>query len=204
MENGFQDLIRSFRVPGDVFWFFNAPASFQGYINKILAKKLDVFVIVYLDDILIYTKDPGQGQIKAVWWVLDQLWKHGLFANLKKCRFHQNEVRFLGYVILAQGVQMEDKKMKVVKNWPEPKSVWYIQVFIGFANFYWHFIQGFSKITALVTSMLKTSSDSTQTHQMLKLVGVDDKVENGGIGDQNKKLSKSKKSAKSVKNREIG
>lgn len=55
------------------FGFFNAPASFQGYINKILAEKLDVFVIVYLDDILIYTEDSGQGYVEAVWWVLDQL-----------------------------------------------------------------------------------------------------------------------------------
>ena len=69
------------------FGLFNTPASFQGYINKILAKKLDVFVIVYLDDIFIYTKDKGQGHMKAMQLMLDILQKNELFANLKKCWF---------------------------------------------------------------------------------------------------------------------
>ena len=70
------------------FGLTNAPASFQGYINKILAEKLDIFVIVYLDDILIYTNDDGDGHVADVRWVLEQLRKFSLFANLKKCRFH--------------------------------------------------------------------------------------------------------------------
>ena len=61
----------------------NALASFRDYINKILAKKLDIFVIVYLDDILIYTKDSSQSHIDEVHWVIEQLWKHGFFTNLK-------------------------------------------------------------------------------------------------------------------------
>lgn len=88
------------------FGLSNAPASFQGYINKILAKKLDIFVVVYLDDIPIYTKDPGQPLVKAVRLVLEQLRKYGLFANLKKCQFHEDEVRFLGFVVSAQGIRM--------------------------------------------------------------------------------------------------
>ena len=68
--------------------------SLQDYINKILAKKLNIFVIVSFDDILIYTKDEGQGHMEAIWVVLDFLQKHGLFANLKKCWFHKNEIRF--------------------------------------------------------------------------------------------------------------
>ena len=83
------------------FGLSNVSASFQGYINKILAEKLDIFVIVYLDNIFIYTKDPGQGHIEAVRWMLDVLRRHGLFANLKKCRFYKDEVRFLGYIVLA-------------------------------------------------------------------------------------------------------
>ena len=62
----------------------NALANFQGYINKILTKKLNVFIIIYLDDILIYTKDKILGQFNAVWWVLEELRKQGLFANLKR------------------------------------------------------------------------------------------------------------------------
>ena len=70
------------------FDLFNAPAIFQGYINKILAEKLDVFVIVYLDDILIYTEDLGQPHVEVVRWVLDQLRKYSFFANLKKYCFY--------------------------------------------------------------------------------------------------------------------
>ena len=83
------------------FGLSNAPATFQGYVKKILAEKLDIFVMVYLDDILIYTGDPGEPQIEAVCWVLDQLWKYFFFANLKKSCFHQDEVCFLGYVVLS-------------------------------------------------------------------------------------------------------
>ena len=73
-------------------------------------------MIVYLDDILIYTKDAGQAHVNAVRWVLNKLRKHGLFANLKKCRFHKDEVRFLGYVVSAQGVRMKDEQIEAVKN----------------------------------------------------------------------------------------
>ena len=107
-----------------LFGLSNAPATFQGCANKILAEKLDIFVIVYLDNILIYTEDPGQPYIEAVRWVLDQLRKYLLFANLKKCHFHQNEIYFLGYVMSSKDMGMEAKKIEVVRNWPEPKSLW--------------------------------------------------------------------------------
>ena len=70
------------------FGLSNTLAIFQGYVHKILAKKIDIFVIIYLDNILIYTKDPNQLHVEAVRWVLDQLWKYSLFANLKKYCFH--------------------------------------------------------------------------------------------------------------------
>ena len=98
------------------FGLFNAPVTFQRYINKILAEKLDIFVVVYLDNILIYTKNPEQAHVKAVRWVLDQFWKHFLFANLKKCRFHLDEVCFLEYMILSKGISIEVEKIEVVKN----------------------------------------------------------------------------------------
>ena len=102
-----------------LFELFNALVSFQGYINKILAKKLNIFVIVYLDDIFIYTKDPGQAYVKAVKWMLNILKRYRLFANLKKCQFYKNEIRFLGYIVSAQGIRIEDKQIKIVKNWPK-------------------------------------------------------------------------------------
>ena len=133
-----------------LFGLSNAPATFQGYINKILAEKLDIFVIVYLDDILIYTEDPRQPHVEAVRCILDELRKYSLFANLKKCRFHQDEVRFLRYVVSSKGISMEAEQIKVVRKWLEPKSVQDIQVFLDFANFYCQFIKSFNKIATLL------------------------------------------------------
>ena len=122
------------------FSLSNALATFQKYVNKILAEKFNIFIIIYLDNILIYTKDLGQPHVEAMRWVLDQLQKYLLFTNLKKYCFYQDKVHFLGYVVSSKDVSMEAKKIEVVKKWPEPKSVWDIQVFLGFANFYQQFI----------------------------------------------------------------
>ena len=84
-----------------LFTLSNALTSFQNYINKIIVKKLDFFVIVYLDNIFIYIEDLGQSYIEAVRWVLDVLRKYRLFANLKKCEFYKNEIYLLGYIVLA-------------------------------------------------------------------------------------------------------
>ena len=97
------------------FELTNVLASFQVFINKILAEKLDIFVIVYLDDIFIYTDDDRDGHIATVRWVLGQLRKYSLYANLKKCRFYQEEVWFLGYVVSSKGIRMEDERIKAVK-----------------------------------------------------------------------------------------
>ncbi len=148
------------------FGLFNAPASFQGYINKILAAKLNIFVIVYLDNILIYTEDLGQPHVEVVHRVLKQLRKHGLFTNLKKCWFYQDEVQFLGFVVSANRIKMEEEKIEAVKTWPEPKSVRDIQVFLGFANFYRRFIKKVSRIANPPTSMLRTTSELSDARSL--------------------------------------
>ena len=122
------------------FGLTNVPASFQGYINKIIVEKLDIFVIMYLDDIVIYIDNDKDGHVAAVQWVLEQLKKFSLFANLKKCRFYQEDVWFLGYMMSLKGIRIEDKRIEVVKQWPELQSVRDIQVFLVFANFYQQFI----------------------------------------------------------------
>ena len=91
-----------------LFSLLNPPASFQRYINKILTKKLDVFVIVYRNDMLIYIKNECQGHINAVQWVLEKLRKHRLFANLKKCCFYKDKIYFLRYIVSAQGVRIKE------------------------------------------------------------------------------------------------
>ena len=97
------------------FGLMNISASFQGYINKIFAEIFDIFVIVYLDDILIYTDDDGDRHIIVVWWVLEQLRKFLLFANLKKCCFHQKKIWLFGYVVSAKGIRIEHKRIKPVR-----------------------------------------------------------------------------------------
>ncbi len=186
-----------------LFGLSNAPASFHGYINKIVAEKLDVFVIVYLDDIFVYTDDPGQAYVDALRLILDILRKNSLFANLKKCRFHKDEVRFLSYTVSAHGVRMEDKRIEAVKNWPEPKSVRDIPVFLGYANFYFRFIRGFSKIAGPLTSILRTANSSKNSLTSVGVAEGDEVVSGGESAGANKNLSqsqKSKKSKKSAKN----
>ena len=143
-----------------LFGLTNAPESFQGYVNKILAEKLNIFVIVYLDNILIYIKDLGKDHIKAIQYVLEVLRKYGLYINLKKCRFHQDGFWLLGFVIFTNGIRMKEQRIDAVKKWPESESVWDIQLFIGFANFYQRFIKDFSKILVPLTAMLKTIESS--------------------------------------------
>ena len=126
--------------------------------------------------------------MEAVWWVFGELRKHGLFANLKKCCFYQEEVHFLGYVVSSQVIRIEEKKIDAVKAWPEPKLVQDIQVFIGFANVYRRFIQGFSKIAAPLTSMLKTSP---QPAGALPATAVDDSEVVGSSGRNERKSAKS-------------
>ena len=94
-----------------LFNLSNALVSFQGYINKILVEKLNIFVIWYLDNIFIYTEDFGQPHVNVARWVLEQLRRHDLFANLEKCSFHKDEVRFLRFVISAQGISIEEERI---------------------------------------------------------------------------------------------
>ena len=183
------------------FGLTNAPTSFQGYINKIFAKKLNIFVIVYLDDILIYTDDDGDGHVAVVKWVLEQLKKFSLFANLKKCQFYQEEVWSLSYVVSSKSIRIEDEKIETVKQWPELQSIQDIQVFLGFANFYWQFIKGFSWIAVPLTSILKTSrSTKSEIRPGEGRVGVGD----GRAGYEQNKLDGSKLHGGEVEDDEVG
>ncbi len=147
------------------FGLYNLAASFQGWINKIFAEKFDIFVVVYLDDIMIYIEDPGRPHVDTVRWVLEHLQKHGFYANLKKCQFHKDEVQFLSFIVSAQGIRIEEKKIEAVKAWLEPQSIRNIQVFLGFANFYRRFIRNFCRIVAWLISMLQTIDDEALSTQ---------------------------------------
>ena len=139
------------------FGLSNAPASFQRFMNDVFADLLDINVLVYLDDILIYS-DNLEEHRKHVKEVLRRLRKHGLFARGDKCEFHKSEVEYLGYIISGEGLKMSEDKIKVIQDWPVPWKVKDIQSFLGFANFYRRFINGYSKITVPLTRLTKKGS----------------------------------------------
>jgi Reverse transcriptase (RNA-dependent DNA polymerase)/Retroviral aspartyl protease len=121
------------------FGLSNAPAAFQRFMNDIFKDLLDVTVIVYLDDILIFSDDPKEHR-KHVREVLRRLRLHGLYSRPEKCRFSTDTVEYLGYILSKDGLTMSPAKVKTILDWPEPKKVKDVQSFLGFANFYRRFI----------------------------------------------------------------
>jgi len=105
-----------------LFRLTNAPAVFQRFINDVFSNLLDVCVVVYLDDILIYSDDIMQHQ-SYVKEVLKRLWKAGLYAKVEKCEFHSDSMEYLGYVLSPSGLTMSDAKVKTIQEWLEPKKV---------------------------------------------------------------------------------
>jgi len=136
------------------FGLVNAPATFQTMMNKILREFLDHRVVVYLDDILIYSKNMDD-HIKQVKKVLARHEQHDLAVSLKKSVFHQDEVEFLEYNVKTSGVTMSHRKVKIVQNWAHVRSVKQVQIFIGFANLYRPFIKDFWKVCKPITEMWK-------------------------------------------------
>src|SRR6185369_1752224 len=101
------------------FGLSNAPASFQAFINDVLRKYLDHFVVVYLDDILIYSRNKTE-HVKHVRQVMKTLIDAKLKAKISKCEFHKTEVEFLGFIISGKGVSMDPKKVQTIQDWKSP------------------------------------------------------------------------------------
>ena len=127
------------------FGLTNAPAVFQHMENDIFREFLDVFTIVYLDDILIYSKTQGEHDMH-VRQVLERFHEYGLYAKLEKCTFDQDHVEFLGYMVSEEGISMDPSTVQTILDWQTPTSVRDVQCFLGFANFYCKFIKSYSKI----------------------------------------------------------
>ncbi len=136
------------------FGLSNSPSVFQALINDVFRDMLNQCVIVYIDDILIYSESL-ETHVKQVRAVLQRLIKHQLYAKIQKCEFHQAQISFLGYIIGAEGVTMDDSKVQAVLKWPKPATIKELQRFLGFANFYRRFIRNFSVVAAPFTSLLQ-------------------------------------------------
>jgi hypothetical protein len=132
------------------FGLINAPAIFQHLINDIFRKFLDDFVVCYLDDILIFSKNREEHE-QHVRPMLQKLRDAGLYTKLEKCVFHQPQVEFLGYIISNEGLIMDPKKIQVVTDWLTPKTIRDVQCFLGFANIYRIFIKNYSQVATPLT-----------------------------------------------------
>ncbi|QRV97855.1 Retrotransposable element Tf2 protein [Ceratobasidium sp. AG-Ba] len=131
------------------FGLKNAPAVFQHFMNSIFRDILDMYVIVYLDDILIFSNNREE-HVQHIREVLTRLQKHNLFCNPEKCHFAVIAVTYIGLVITPEGISMEKEKVKAIMEWPTPLTVKQVQSFLGFANFYRRFIENFSQIAHLL------------------------------------------------------
>ena len=136
------------------FGLANAPATFQNMINEVLRDLIDHGVVAYMDDILIYSAEEEE-HVRIVTGVLQLLQSNGLAVAPEKCEWHASKVEFLGYIISAEGVSMAEDKVQTLLEWAPPTNVTAVQSFLGFANFYRRFIEGFSKVCKPLTDLTK-------------------------------------------------
>ena len=144
------------------FGLTNAPAYFMNLMNKVFMDELDKFVVVFIDDILIYSKSIQEHE-QHLRVVLEKLRVHRLYAKFSKCEFWLEKVAFLGHILTAKGVAVDSEKVEAVSNWQPPTNVSEIRSFLGLAGYYRRFIEGFSKITRPMTELLKKEKKFTWT-----------------------------------------
>ena len=126
------------------FGLTNAPAAFIDLMNMIFRSYLDQFVIVFIDDILIYL-GSGEEHAEHLRIVLQTLWEHRLYAKLSKCQFWLDSVAFLGHIVSVEGVSMDPQKVEAILNWKPHTSVTEIRSFLGLARYYGKFVKGFRR-----------------------------------------------------------
>ena len=132
------------------FGLTNAPAAFMDLMQNIFCEYLDKFIIVFIDDILIYspTRELHEEHLRIA---LQTLREHRLYGKLSKCDFWLSEVNFLGHVVSKDGVSVDSSKIDTVLNWQSPKNVFEIHSFLGLAGYYRRFVENFSSISSLLT-----------------------------------------------------
>jgi hypothetical protein len=136
------------------FGLTNAPAFFMNLMNNVFIEELDKFVVVFIDDILIYSKnrEDHEHHLRIV---LRRLRAHQLYAKLSKCEFWLEKIALLGHILTAEGIEVDPSKVEVVSKWKQPTSVSEIRSFLGMAGYYCRFIKGFSSIAKPMTELLK-------------------------------------------------
>ena len=140
----------------------NAPADFQGYINDGIQEALDEFASAYLDDVLIYSnlEEEHEGHVE---WIMQRLWDAGIYLKPEKCEFHKDTVKYLGLIILTEGIPMDEDKVETVWNLSREKktangrfnNLFKVQQFLGFCNYYRRFISKYAEKAQLLTLLTK-------------------------------------------------
>ncbi|KAG7583880.1 Ribonuclease H-like superfamily [Arabidopsis suecica] len=134
------------------FGLTNAPATFMKMMNSVFREFLDEFVIIFIDDILVYSKDwkTHQNHLSAV---LERLREQKLFTKLSKCSFWQRSIGFLGHIVSEQGVSVDPEKIKSIRDWPRPKNATEIISFLGLAGYYRRSVKGFASMSQPMTRL---------------------------------------------------
>jgi hypothetical protein len=144
------------------FGLTNALAYFMNLMNKVFMEELDEFVVVFIDDILVYSKSVEEHE-KHLRVVLEKLRAHKLYAKFSKCEFWLEKISFLRHILTAEGVAVDPEKVETASNWRQPTNVSEIRSFHGLAGYYRRFIEGFSKIARPMTELLKKLKKFTWT-----------------------------------------
>ena len=136
------------------FGLTNAPAAFMDMMNRVCSPYLDKFVIVFIDDILIYSRSEEE-HAHHLRLILELLKQEKLYAKMSKCEFWLREVHFLGHVISEKGIKVDPIKIEAIEKWEIPKTPTEVRSFLGLAGYYRKFIQDFSRIATPLTKLTK-------------------------------------------------
>ncbi|GBG86552.1 hypothetical protein CBR_g41615 [Chara braunii] len=134
------------------FGLCNAPGTFQYAMNRIFHDHLDKFVVVYLDDILIFSKSVEE-HAHPVETVLSLLRQHKYKVNLEKCEFGRTKILYLGHEVSVEGIRPEDAKVASIRDWPRPQTVTEVRSFLGMCDYYRNFVKNYSKIASPLTDL---------------------------------------------------